>query len=528
MLEILNGFSKRMEFIAIVDSITNRKGTTDKIENLFSENQMENLIISTLIYIMEVNLMDEEAATIENITYFLKKILPMYLDKEVNLDGIDEKEITRYIVKDILQNKGQNRYFNIKNYENGIDEGLNVRLITDKLNDDNEVIYELTKQGYDFLFRTKEVDDELGFKIEEFKLKMLIQKKNYKKAIVSSQEIIRMLKNMEISFSQFEESFKSNINSIPGSDYEKLIDELYNTLDEGYKEMQNLEVMIEKSNEQIKEEERLQGTVDEKIQNAKKEVYKISVNIKKALSMQVNLLNTCTRMKKIYLDVLQEAMEYSFVKTYNFREVILDKLEKVENLNRVTDIYAKLLKPLFLPRMDKKLNLSLCYDVQGKIKTSEQEEYSLEQELVETSLENEKRIDRRNNAHVEIISELLKYALLHKDGFMVDDFLEYLKDNESYKEMIEEKLIFMVFLKLYSFDEIDLEKCQFEADENGIESNGEFDFIYCLKKIRVNEPNLYGIKKIKVERTDEVFEFEYIEEDSKKAGRMTRLKFSIV
>ena len=75
MLEILNGFSKRMEFIAIADSITNRKGTTDKIENLFSGNQMENLIISILIYIMEANLADEEAATIENIVCFLKKIV---------------------------------------------------------------------------------------------------------------------------------------------------------------------------------------------------------------------------------------------------------------------------------------------------------------------------------------------------------------------------------------------------------------------------------------------------------------------
>ena len=32
MLEFLDGFSKRMEFLAITDSITNRKNTSDKIE----------------------------------------------------------------------------------------------------------------------------------------------------------------------------------------------------------------------------------------------------------------------------------------------------------------------------------------------------------------------------------------------------------------------------------------------------------------------------------------------------------------
>ena len=104
MLEILEGFSKRMEFIAIVDSITNRKNKSEKIESLFEENQMENLILSTLVYIMETTLTEEEECTIENITGFIKMIVKQYTKK-----SIDTKELSRYIVKDILQNKGQNR-----------------------------------------------------------------------------------------------------------------------------------------------------------------------------------------------------------------------------------------------------------------------------------------------------------------------------------------------------------------------------------------------------------------------------------
>ena len=45
-------------------------------------------------------------------------------------------------------------------------------------------------------------------------------------------------------------------------------------------------------------------------------------------------------------------------------------------------------------------------------------------------------------------------------------------------------LIFMVFLKLYNLQVIDLEAFQKGEDSNIGESNGEFDLAYCLKKIK--------------------------------------------
>lgn len=305
MLEILEDFNKRMEFIAIVDSITNRKNTSDKIESLFEEHKMENLIISTLVYIMETTLSQEESVTIGNITSFIKRILPSYIS---NKNQIDAKTLTRYIIKDILQNKGQNRYYSIMNYDTGKLENTNIRLIFDKLNDEGQVIYELTKQGYNFLFRTKEVDDELGFKIEEVKLKMLIHKKNYKKAVSTSRELIRMLKNKYIELEQFEESLKNNINNISGERYDDLVNKMYQLLEEEYKEMEEIERLINESKKQIQEEEQRFENLDEKTINAKREILNISNNIQTALLMQINLLSKCKKTKKLYMQTLQESM----------------------------------------------------------------------------------------------------------------------------------------------------------------------------------------------------------------------------
>ena len=521
MLEILEGFPKRMEFIAIVDSITNRKNKSEKIENLFSENQMENLILSTLVYIMETTLTEEEECTIENITTFIKEIVPLYTKKH-----IDVKELTRYIIKDILQNKGQNRYYEITDYSENKTIKIPIRLIADKLNEEEKVIYELTKQGYNFLFRTKEVDDELGFKIEEVKLKMLIHKKNYKKAVSTSRELIRMLKNKKIELNQFENNLRNNINSITGETYDNLVNNMYQLLEEEYEEMEQIETLINESMDRIKEEEQMVGNLDEKTKNAKKEIYNISKNIKTALNMQIELLTLCKKTKKLYMDTLKESMEYSIVKTYNFKEEILENLEKAKFEN-ILEIYAKLLRPLFMPKIKKTLNLNTIYDTQTKINKEEQEEYSVEQEILAKQIETEERIKRRNEAHIEVIKTLFKYASEHIEGFDFKQYFNSLQTNKLKENMLEEKLIAMQMLKLYDLEEIDIKEWEKEENTEQIESNGEFDLAYCLKNISYYEPSFYGISKIKIEKTEENFEFEIEKEENIEKVEMTNFIFKV-
>lgn len=104
MIEYLQGFDKRMEFFAIVESIAKRKNKSEKIEELFEKNELDNLIMSVLVYIMETTLTEEKECTLENIIQFVRDILPNY-KKQFSIQ--ETEEITRYMVKDILQNKGK-------------------------------------------------------------------------------------------------------------------------------------------------------------------------------------------------------------------------------------------------------------------------------------------------------------------------------------------------------------------------------------------------------------------------------------
>lgn len=122
---------------------------------------------------MERTLTDESKCTLEDIEVFLSDILPSY-QKWLTQERF--RDLTRYIVKDILQNKGDGFTFGAMDYDEGKMKKQSVRLIKDMIDDEDEICYVLEKQGFDMLFRSKEVDEELGFQMEEIRLEKLIKK----------------------------------------------------------------------------------------------------------------------------------------------------------------------------------------------------------------------------------------------------------------------------------------------------------------------------------------------------------------
>jgi len=510
MIEYLRGFEKRMEFFAIVESIAKRRNKTDKIENLFEENQLDNIIMSVLVYIMEVTLTEEQECTLESIVQFVKTILPYYKRKA----SFDEaKEITRYIVKDILQNKGNKREYQVMSYENGY-KAIPIRLVTDKINENNKIIYELTKQGYDFLFRTKEVEDELGFEIEEIKLKMLIKKKNYQGAISQSREIIRRLRNQKIEFLQFEDRLKSNINDISSMEYENLVNKNNSIMQEGYEEMKKIDDLISKAKEHLEEEEKKHEELDENIKKAKREVHTISQNVKQALRYQRQLLTQGQALKKLYLQILEDTMSFSRKKRYNFEEQILKPLEKMKlkETKQIYEIYEGLVNPLFLAGAQKRLNLNLLYDSQSKIKAVE-EDFARQGEEYEDNEKQREEIQRRNEIHVEIIEELFDYINEERESFNFSEWFSQLEEEKKLR-YAENKRVFLILLKLFEIENISIS--EFLGEEAVNENcNGEFDLSYALYQILILKKRKFNFDGIKIERLNNSFKFCTQNEDMK-------------
>lgn len=222
MISYLEKFANRMEPVAEIASVLCRRNRNIAIETSFGDNELDNIIFAVLVHIMERSLTESVRCTLEDIEDFLAELLQAYgrtpSDSEL-------RELTRYIVKDILQNKGESFKFKIMDHSDSKLKSFSVRLIKDIEDDDGVICYVLEKQGFDMLFRTKEVDD-LGFQLEEIRLQKLIERGNFSDASEQSKRLIAMLNQKEIELALFERRLKNDLNETSGDEYDTLLREI--------------------------------------------------------------------------------------------------------------------------------------------------------------------------------------------------------------------------------------------------------------------------------------------------------------
>lgn len=497
MHDFLERFQNRMEFCAIIGSIVNRKNKSTEIENMFEPCELDNLIVSVLVFIMENTLSENKICTLKEINAFIIKILPVY-NKSFSYEQTEE--LTRYIVKDILMNKGEKRVYRIMNYEEKRIKDTPVGLISDTIDENDEIKYMLTEQGYNFLFRTKEIDDELGFKIEEIRLKLLIVKKNYKKAVSQSRELIQMLKNKANQLTQFERRLNSNIKQVSSNKFSALINEIYLMLDREHGDMQEIQSMIKTARERLIEEENKGFAPDEKTIAAKKEIITLEKNIEAALDLQQTLITQSENIQLHYIETLRNAIKFMHKKTFDFEKEILIPLEKAS----ISDVKLlnKLLSPLMKIQVTKALNVSLLYDYQ-KLRESKDESVLIEDELENNDYEQaEKQLVSRR--YELLVKELFWFAAEHAPYFLLSDFIDHMRSNKTLKSLVSDRRTYLAFLKIYEFGEINITEWTASGEEVFNDASGEFDLAYCLFRIKSANRNFNGIEKLSVRRMDKV------------------------
>ena len=502
MFDFLERFEKRMEFVAAVDSVVNRLNRNNDIEQQFAPHEIDNLLFSVLVYIMERTLSEDHDCTLESISGFLGDILPCY---GKHFSPAETDTLARYLVKDILQNKGVKRTYKAMDYSAGFREWT-VRLIADSVNDHNQIVFELTKQGYDFLFRTKEVDDQLGFQMEEIRLQMQIEKHYYKEAIGQSQELVRMLIQKRRELEQFERQIRGDLSSISGQDYDVLMHSVDAMLAEEYETMQGIEQKVRLAQNQFEEEERRRGYLDDSALEARQEVLGILDNVRRALSLQRQMLIRCEAMKKLYLNVLADSILFHSTRRYNMEDQILIPLASctIKGPKEMDRLSRGLLAPLFQPEFPRFLNLELIYDRQAKVRESDQEQ-SREEEAMESEEKARERRNWRSRSHVRVVNELLRFAAAHPEGFSFASFYLALQKEEGFGELCRERLLFLAILRLYETEKIDLSLWKKQHAEWTQDSTGEFDLSFCLGQVGRLHPDFYGLKCIRIKKAGRMF-----------------------
>jgi len=498
--EILEAFEQRMKLVAAIDSIINRTNRKMEFEKLFEPGQLDNIIFSILVFIMEKTLTEDEDCTMESIAGFVAQIIPDY---SLSLGAEVIRRLTEYIIKDILQNGGEARYFPVMKYGQGMEQ-LRIRLIDDKLIDDQRgyiLNYQLTDQGYDLLFRTKEVEQEISFTIEELKLRELIKRKNYKKAISQSANLVQMIRQKKNDIRQFVQKVRENIYEVNIEEFERLVSSTYSLLEEEYSMMNEIREMIVLSEERLKEEEDTRGALDEQMTKARSEIAVIRRNINLTISEQKELILERLSLARIYKETIADSFALSRARYYDFEQVILKPLEKCEE--QMISRLWQLLNPLFKPNPDHTLNLLTLYERQARLK---QEEEVLPSIIVEELGEDTElhKIKKINDSNIEFIRSILEFADRQKGSFRFSEFFRDLQSKgKVFNELTSDDLMFKTMLKLYDLQVIDITMWKAQQEDVMANATGELDVSYCLYRIEYFQPDLYGIKRLEITKPDE-------------------------
>src|SRR5690554_295222 len=499
MYEFLDKFEKRMEWLGVAHSIINRKGKKTEIEELFSENQLTGIIISVLLFIMEKTLEQNNECDMAAIESFLSELLFTYYT-----DGLTQQQIHHiadYIVKSILQNNGVSYTYPVMNYNKNRVEEVTIRLISDKIvNDSNgrKIVYMLTNQGYDFLFRLREVDEEIQLTIEQLKLKEYIKRKKFSSAVRQSVELITYVRQKKREIDNFILSIRQNIHSVDIDKYEALIKSTYSMLEEEYETMTEIQNMIYQAEQRIKEEFKENEAFTERLQKARQEVQEIHHNIGVVITEQRDLIINRRSLTDLYMDTIRKSFEFSLEKRYDFEQVIISALESYSGS---LDNYLKIVRSLFQPLYSKILGIPQIYAPQIIIKDEENPDALL--------IPMEEFDDNREKERIRIISERYVQAIgifireaLRTGEAALSTILEDLKNNqpERYEDLKTQRTIFMPAIKLYDMGTLHITDFFEKSKRVMMTPTEELNVEYCLVKLQDMIPELSHIKEFSIEK----------------------------
>lgn len=503
MYEFLEGFHQRMQLIGVVDALINRRNKKVELEHPIGDKEFENLIFSVLVFIMEKTLTEEEECTIKTISVFVEHVLEEYYHYPNAKD--QALPVTEYIIKTILQFEGKNTYYPVMNYETKEWTVLRIKLLNEKVEDRPQgyvSVYSLTDQGYDFLFRTKEVDNEISFSVEEFKLRELIKRKNYRKALQQSSNLVQMVRQKKRDLEQFIQAARGNIMDLDLTKFDELISSTYKLLQEEYKTLGEIQNMVRRSEGRIREDYEKRGELTEDLRKAQMEMKRIVSNLALARKEQAHLINSREGSYKILKSTLEESFQFSTQRRYDFEKEILKPMECMEE-ERTKDLW-KIFTPLFHVEPYRHLPLSLLYKPQGKLSEEASEDpVGILVEEMKEDVEKE-RNEKRSEVYLNILKSMVEEAEKREGTLDFKTLCEVLQKNpEEFQDLTKENLLFITMLKLYEMETLDVKAFR-ESDKTFLGNpTGEFNVDALLYQLLYRGSAFESIDKIQFQKIEE-------------------------
>lgn len=479
--ELLQDFEKRMRFVNLIKYWLQRSKPREIHELLRGDDdKTDNLILMVMVFIMDSTLRYGERCTKQDITAFLRELADVY-----GYESESAKMLADYIVTDVLQSGGKRRLFDtFHSGDENFRKQSSLILIEQKSGS-----YVLTNEAYEFLFRTKEIDSELDFSVNRFKLQEFIKRGNYGKALRESRELVSRVRNLKTRMDDFMLRCRTNISEVSIDEYEEIVTQVKDSFEDENKQLSDIRTLVSAKLQAIAD---AQINQNDNIGQTEQEIREILENIDTVISEQSCVFNQKFSLSDLYANLLDDSFSYLQAGHFDLKQELLLPLQKMQ-LQDTRDV-GKLFAPLYRPSFPHLFGLDFFYSRQNTIRENSRDDGIdiISEENAETAA------DIRNNRYVEIIRGLLTYAKSTPE-FYFSDYLAFVS-KEQLQEQLQEKSLPDVMLKLYGLGEIDVVGWRSEQHDV-IVPVGEFDLSYCLSEL---PEELVQIQTILIYKLDEV------------------------
>ena len=459
--DLLQDFEKRMRFVNLIKYWLQRSKPREINELLHNDDdKTDNLILMVMVFIMDSTLRYGERCTKQDITAFLRELADVY-----DYEPESAKILTDYIVTDVLQSNGKVRSFDT--FYNSDEQFKDQRSLI--LLEQQSGSYVLTNEAYEFLFRTKEIDSELDFSVNRFKLQEFIKRGNYGKALRESRELVSRVRNLKTRMDDFMLRCRTNISEVSIDEYEEIVTQVKDSFEDENKQLSDIRTLV-----------------------SAQEIREILENIDTVISEQSRVFNQKFSLSELYANLLDDSFSYLQVGRFDLEQELLLPMQKM-HLQDTSNI-GKLFAPLYRPIFSHMFGIDFFYSRQNAIRESTKDDGIdiVSDDNAETAA------DIRNKRYVEIIRGLLTFA----DKNSIFCFSDYLAvvPKEQVQEQLREKSLPDVMLKLYGLGEINVAGWRAEQHDI-IVPVGEFDLSYCLSEL---PEELIQMQTILIQKLDEV------------------------
>lgn len=502
---IFNGYSERISSLSSYFFITSFVLNRNKFKE-FSNEEFFNLTIQFLLYIFH-KCINRETCLKEDLSSMLEEIIIKVYKKKLDSKELDE--LTAYFING-LTNNGKVYDFTYYNFDKQKNDVYTVQLITTtgiKLPNGNYVLkYELTIEGYRLLLATKEYDDLIQMQTSQIIAKIRIEKGDYSGA---KQEINKILNSLFIECKKIDnyiKNIRNDIFYIKKESYVKIFRNALDILVEEIEKYDELKLFIQ--NLIVDKEALIDKNSDDNIKKINKEL-----NLLKELIQNINTIRNQTNelmmriqnFRKEYDDILFNVLKNTMVSKFNFKEVILDKVESENlDLNNLSELY----KGLFLPKLNNLFYIDAPYKEQ-KV-NSDKEKKIINDDWDEINEEEKERkqkeLETIEEYYYYVVKKIMEY-FLKKETFTLKEFLNfYLINNKTeYKQITANCFLFRnIFLNLVNIKEFSISKIKNDLSKIVFSQTKEFQIERLIERLLHDSSNNdYNNLSISIIQSDE-------------------------